>query len=85
MGRALFGEALLFFVPFVIFALFLLARRRNPIDLSAWSDQFFWLVVAGFLLVAGALIYAGIVAERQDGPFVPTHVENGRLVPGQFK
>ncbi|HEX2553023.1 MAG TPA: DUF6111 family protein [Microvirga sp.] len=85
MTRAIFGEALLFFLPFAAFALYLVLRRRNPLSAAAWSGQVSWLVVAGLACAILALLYTGLTAERRTGPYVPTHMENGRLVPGQFK
>ena len=85
MIRAIFGEALLFFLPFVVFALFLILKRRNPLRLAAWSDSTFWLVIAGLACVVIALVITGITAERKPGGFEPPHVENGRVVPGRFQ
>lgn len=85
MLRAIFGEALLFVLPFVLFGVYLVLRRRNPLQWAAWSDQATWLVIAGLGLAAGALLITGLVADRQTGPFEPTHIENGRVVPGQFR
>jgi hypothetical protein len=36
-------------------------------------------------VVIGTLIYEGLFSERRAGGYVPTHMENGRLVPGEFK
>jgi hypothetical protein len=36
-------------------------------------------------LAIAALFVTGIFAERHTGAFEPTHLENGRLVPGQFR
>ena len=85
MIRAFFGEALLFFIPFAVFALFLILRRRNPLRLAAWSESTVWLVIAGLVCVVLAFLYTGITAERQTGAFVPPHLENGRVVPGEFR
>ncbi|HKH34896.1 MAG TPA: DUF6111 family protein [Beijerinckiaceae bacterium] len=85
MLRVAFEEALLFFVPFAIFALYLILRKRNPFLLAHWSDQSFWLVLAGLLCAAAAFLYTGLTAERHQGAFNPTHIENGRVVPGQFR
>jgi hypothetical protein len=30
-------------------------------------------------------VAAGLLADRQTGAFVPTHMENGRVVPGRFQ
>ncbi len=85
MTRAVFGEALLFFLPFAAFALYLVIRRRNPFAWAAWSGQVSWLVIAGLACAILALLYTGITADRRQGPYQPTHMENGRVVPGQFK
>ena len=85
MTRVIFGEALLFFLPFAVFALFLIFKRRNPLQLAAWSDSTAWLVIAGLVCVVIAFIVTGITSERQTGAFVPPHMENGRVVPGQFR
>ena len=69
----------------VILALYLVIRRRNPLQWASWSDQTVWLVMAGLGCAILALLVTGITADRQKGAFVPAHMENGRLVPGQFK
>jgi hypothetical protein len=85
MIRAIFGEGLLFFLPFAVFALFLIISRRNPLRLAAWSDSTVWLVIAGLVCVVAALVFTGVTSERQTGAFDPPHIENGRIVPGQFR
>lgn len=85
MIRAIFDEALLFLLPFAAFALYLLITRRNPFHWSAWSDQATWLVITGLTVVVGFLLITGLFADRQGGAFEPTHMEGGRLVPGQFR
>lgn len=84
MTRALFGELLFFFLPFAVFAAYLVLRRRDPLAWEAWSGQVSWLTISGLALVVAALVYAGVTVERQQGPYEPTHMENGRLVPGEF-
>lgn len=85
MIRALSGEALLFFLPFVLFALFLVLSRRNPLKLAAWSEATAWLVIAGLACAVGALLFTALTAERQTKAFEPPHMENGQLVPGRFR
>ena len=85
MIRAIFGEALLFFIPFALFALSLILKRRNPFQLAAWSESTAWLVIAGLACVVIALLITGITAERETGAFEPPRLENGRVVPGQFR
>jgi hypothetical protein len=85
MTRAIIQELLLFLLPFIAFAVYLLVSRRNPLVWSSWSAQSVWLTIAGLAIVVVSLLAAGFVAERHTGDFVPTHLENGRVVPGQFK
>ncbi len=85
MTRAIIQELLLFLLPFVAFAVYLILLRRNPLIWSHWSDQAIWLTIAGLAIVIASLLTFGLMTERQTGAFVPTHMENGRVVPGQFK
>ena len=85
MIRALSGEALLFFLPFALFALCLVLQRRNPLKLAAWSDATMWLVIAGLACAVAGLLFTALTAERQTGAFEPPHMEDGRFVPGRFR
>lgn len=85
MMRALVEELLLFLLPFALFALYLAARRRNPLDFEHWGERTYWLVIAGLGLAIASLIWAGLTSERRKEGFQPTHMENGRVVPGQFR
>jgi hypothetical protein len=85
MTRAIAEEALLFLAPFALFALYLVVRRRNPLRWMHWSDHTIYLAIAGLVCAVAALIVTGLTAERRSGGFEPTHMENGRLVPGRFK
>ena len=94
MTRAVIQGLVLFLLPFVLFATSieaaglqrrLVSRRRNPLTWSHWSDQSLWLAIAGLSFVIVSLVATGLLAERQTGIYVPTHVENGRVVPGHFE
>lgn len=85
MIRALSGEGLLFFLPFALFALYLVLSRRNPLKVAAWSEATVWLVIAGLACAVGALLFTALTAERQTKAFEPPHMENGQLVPGRFR
>jgi hypothetical protein len=85
MTRIALGQALVFFAPFLFFAVYLAIRRRNPFQVAAWEGSLSWLVIAGLALAIGAFVVLGATAERQTGGYVPTHLENGRVVPGQFR
>ena len=85
MTRAVVQELLLFLLPFVLFAIYLIILRRNPLVWSHWSSQSVWLTIAGLAIVVVSLVAAGLMADRQTGAFEPTHLENGQVVPGRFK
>lgn len=85
MTRAVVQGLVLFFLPFVLFGAYLLIRRRNPLLWSHWSSQSLWLTIAGLSFVVLSLIVTGLVDERQTGTYVPTRVENGRVIPGHFE
>jgi hypothetical protein len=85
MTRAFGEELLLFLLPFALFALWLALRQRTPFKWIHWEGQVPWLVVAGFVVASGWLLYTGIFAPRGHGSYVPAHMENGVFVPGKLE
>jgi uncharacterized membrane protein YbhN (UPF0104 family) len=85
MTRAFLQETVLFLLPFVLYGLYLVIRRRKALAWSSWSDHSLWLAIAGLVIVIASLIFTAVTSERHTGAFVPTHIENGRVVPGQFQ
>lgn len=85
MLRSVIEEILLFVLPFCIFASYLIVRRRNPFDVEHWDGHVFWLSVVGLVISIGFVAYTGWIAPRSQGVYVPPHMENGQLVPGQFR
>jgi hypothetical protein len=84
MLRLIADDVLLFFVPFALFALYLILTKRNPLDIAHWSGWKFGLAVAGILLGIASIIFAGLTADTHTGAYEPPRVENGILVPGRF-
>jgi hypothetical protein len=85
MTRVFFGEMLFFLLPFCVFALYLLVLRRNPLLFEHWGRSSLWLVAAGLACVVLALFVGGLRAQRDTGAYVPSHIENGHVVPGEFR
>lgn len=85
MIRAIIESLLLFLLPFVGFALYLLLRRKPAFDPDHWSKPFLWLVIAGLFIVSLSFIMSGVIGERHTGGYVPAHLENGKFVPGTFE
>jgi hypothetical protein len=85
MTRVILVELLFFLLPFAAFGAYLVIRRRNPFEGEAWKGPAGWLVIAGLVCVIASLIWTGLTAERTKEGFQPTRVEDGKVVPGQFR
>ncbi|MEK4034634.1 DUF6111 family protein [Methylocystis sp. IM3] len=85
MWRAFLETTLLFLTPFLVYVAFQLLQRRWPFVAELWHGRIVSaLVIAGLLLAIAGVVAAGFTS-REQGAYVPAHVENGRLVPGAFR
>ncbi|HUO88818.1 MAG TPA: DUF6111 family protein [Rhizomicrobium sp.] len=84
MTRAILERLLLFAVPFVFYAGYLLLLRLAPAPApSARRHPWSLLVIAGLLLVALSFVIWGFTeGEPTTGTYVAPHVVNGKIVPG---
>jgi len=87
MIRQIFTEILLFCIPFAVYAVFLFATRKGVLHPEAWNMRVLgWLTAAALLLMIGGFAY---LAQHSGHPvgmnYIPPHMENGKLIPGQFK
>jgi 4-amino-4-deoxy-L-arabinose transferase-like glycosyltransferase len=86
MLRVLLEPALLFALPFAVYILYMSVRQRYPFTVEAWShSRVATLALAGLAVAVLGVIVLGVFAPREQGAYVPAHVENGRLVPGRFE
>jgi hypothetical protein len=86
MWRAIIEPVLLFFSPFIAYALYLALRRKYPFALEHWTKtSVSSLALAGLAVAAGGMLAFGILAPRHKGAYVPAHIEDGRLVPGRLQ
>ena len=85
MLRRFIEEFGLFLIPFGLFLVLLVVTGRNPFRLHHWTRQGTRLVLAGLFVVIASLTYEGLFSTRSETGYVPPHMENGRLVPGQFR
>ncbi|ARP97741.1 DUF6111 family protein [Pseudorhodoplanes sinuspersici] len=87
MIRPILTELLLFVAPFAIYALFLMATRNGVIDASAWNLRVLGIltIIALLLLFGSFFLLAHWTGHPAGSKYVPPHMEDGRLVPGQFK
>ena len=85
MARIALLELLLFLLPFALWAVWRLLATRGRALLA--STPWFVLILAGLLLVC--LGFVGLVffepGEPPGATYVPPRLEDGRLVPGEFK
>jgi uncharacterized membrane protein len=87
MIRPVLTEIGIFLIPFAVYALFLAATRSGLFVKASWPVT----IVARLSLVAIVLVIAGLVGlahfsgAAPDSTYVPAHMENGRLVPGEQK
>lgn len=67
--------------PTVIYFLWLYTVGRIGERSAPWT----WLIVGGLAAAAAVLVIVGVdTGGPQSGQYVPPHVEDGRLVPGQI-
>jgi hypothetical protein len=87
MIRPLLIEVALFLLPFLIYAAFLWVVRAAVIDASAWTPhRIAWLLIVALVLMIGSFV---MLAEFGGAPpgstYVPAHLDDGKLRPGEAK
>jgi hypothetical protein len=87
MIRPVLTEVGIFLIPFVAYALFLLATRSGVFVSSSWPAHLVAKLVLGSLLlvVISFVLLAHFSGAPPNSTYVPAHIENGRLVPGVEK
>ena len=87
MIRPVLTELAIFLIPFVAYALFLIATRYGVLASSSWPAHLVAKLVLGSLLlvVISFVLLAQFSGAPPDATYVPAHIENGRLVPGVEK
>lgn len=86
MLRVIIQPALLFATPFVLYALYLVTRRRYPFLAEFWSRGVVsTLTIAGLAAAVAGIFIFGLLSPRNQGAYVPAHIEDGRLAPGRFQ
>jgi len=87
MIRPAFTEILIFLVPFILYALFLLATRAGLTLQSSWPIHIIARLVVGALLlvIASLVLLAHFSGGAPHSTYIPAHIENGKFVPGVEK
>jgi hypothetical protein len=87
MIRPALTEIGIFLIPFAVYALFLVGTRSGLLVQSSWPVNVVGkLLLGSLLLVVLSLV---LLAQFSGAPplstYVPAHLENGKLVPGEEK
>ena len=82
MIRIILERMVLFALPFAVFAAYVWlfrTRLRAPRPDTPW----FWLSVAGLVLVIASFFYAGLTGgDTTKGVYVAPQYVNGKIIPG---
>lgn len=87
MMRPLLTEFLLFLVPFALYAVYLFSTRTVVLNVASWPPRVvITLTICALILVlVSFFLLAHFFGEPAGSNYVPPHMEDGKLVPGQFK
>jgi Family of unknown function (DUF6111) len=84
MIRQALTEIGIFLIPFVVYALFLVASRSGLMVRSSWALNIIGKLLLGSLLLV--LLSLVLLAQFSGAPpqstYVPAHLENGKVVRG---
>jgi hypothetical protein len=87
MIRPALTEIGVFLIPFVVYALFLIATRSGLLMQTSWPIQSVAKLALGslVLVVISFVLLAHFSGAAPNSTYIPAHIENGRLVPGVEK
>jgi len=87
MIRPVLTELAIFLIPFVAYALFLIATRSGVFVQSSWPAKLVAKLVLGSLLlvVISFILLAHFAGAPPGSTYVPAHIENGKFIPGTEK
>jgi Family of unknown function (DUF6111) len=87
MIRPAFTEVGVFLIPFVVYALFLVASRTGLLQQTSWPVHIIARLVLGslVLVVVSFILLAHFSGAAPDTTYIPAHIENGKFVPGVEK
>jgi hypothetical protein len=87
MIRPVLTEIALFLTPFAVYAIYLVATRAGVLHPDSWSlSRLLTLTIVALALMFGSfIVLAQFGGEPKNSPYVPAHIENGKLIPGTAK
>ncbi|MDX2074266.1 MAG: DUF6111 family protein [Alphaproteobacteria bacterium] len=77
-------------IPLLVYAVWMVAVRTKARKAGAPVPHFregpwFWALVASLGVGVVLLLSFGLSHESVKGEYIPPHMENGRIVPGEVK
>ncbi len=78
------------FLPILIYVLWPSYRRRKArasgVELEPFTKgSLFWVLVASILIGIACFLYYGLsMPSNAGGTYIPPHLENGKVIPGQI-
>jgi len=87
MIRPALTEVGIFLIPFVVYALFLIATRSGLLAQSSWPVHIIAKLALGSLLlvIVSFILLAHFSGASPDSTYIPAHIEKGKFVPGVEK
>jgi drug/metabolite transporter (DMT)-like permease len=91
MLRIVIQHLLLFLLPLAAYAVYLAIMRRRAQSRGTpqpqWEEgPWYWLALAGLVISVGAFALLGFTGGyKPDTDYVPSRIENGKVIPGKRK
>ena len=86
MVRILFTQLILFLLPFIGFALWLVIQKKAQTSENWRKGPLAWLAIGGAVLMIGGLaLLARIDVNSGDTVYVPAQIIDGKFIPGGYR
>lgn len=85
MIRPALTDIAIFLIPFLIYALFLIATRSGLLAKKSWPIHLVGRLMLGslVLLILSFFVLAQFSGAPPGSSYVPAHMERGKLIPGK--
>jgi uncharacterized membrane protein YoaK (UPF0700 family) len=77
-----------FILPFIVFWFYVRFAEgyRRRYGQGFYASHWYWVAFIGLLMFAASLVALWAWGDRSvSGNYIPPHVVNGKVVPGEFK
>tara|TARA_B100000315_G_C14059558_1_gene355579 strand:+ start:223 stop:492 length:270 start_codon:yes stop_codon:yes gene_type:complete len=89
MTRIVLNYVLPLLIPVAVYFAWVWYSRRRQKEgepIAKAEDPWFWILTAGFVLMAGGLVYLALSDKGDaDGNYQAPRLEGGEVVPGEVK